>query len=231
MNRPLIIAHRGFSGRYPENTLVAVRGAIRAGADMVEVDVQETSDGEIVAFHDERLRRLCGVPGRVGATTLARLHALNPLVPTLAEVLRMCRGRVGVLVEIKRADPLKVAAVIKQCRMEDETIVFSFSVKQIRALTGSGLRLFGLVEFGLRFGVPVAGMGLSRRLMRSRRVVDRLHGRGLEVFVWAVDDPAEMARLAEWGVDGIITNYPDVCGVVMGRRPVGIDPTGMANVI
>src|SRR5271169_2665013 len=107
--RPLIIAHRGFSGRYPENTPAAIRGAIELGIDMVEIDVQETRDGELIVFHDYRLNRICGVRGRVRHKTLAAIQQLNPQVPTLREVLTACRGKVRVLIEIKRADPRKVA--------------------------------------------------------------------------------------------------------------------------
>ena len=63
--RPLIIAHRGFSSRYLENTLASVDAAVRLGVDLVEIDVQETRDGALVVFHDYRLDRVCGVPGRV----------------------------------------------------------------------------------------------------------------------------------------------------------------------
>src|SRR5664280_490941 len=111
-NPPLIIAHRGFSGRYPENTLTAVRAALDLGVDFVEIDVHETRDGELIVFHDYRLYRICRVRGRVRDKTLAEIKRLNRQVPTLAEVLQMCRGKARVLIEIKGADPRKVAAVI-----------------------------------------------------------------------------------------------------------------------
>ena len=76
--RPLIIAHRGFSGRYPENTLASVRAALQLGVDFVEIDVQETRDGELIVFHDYRLRRICGVRGRVRDKTLAEIQRAEP---------------------------------------------------------------------------------------------------------------------------------------------------------
>src|ERR1035438_9941021 len=98
--RPLIIAHRGFSSRYLENTLASVRAALQLGVDLVEIDVQETRDGELIVFHDYRLRRICGVRGRVRDKTLAEIRRLNPQVPTLRHVLCACRGKARVLTEI-----------------------------------------------------------------------------------------------------------------------------------
>ncbi len=218
MTRPLIIAHRGFSGRYPENTLASVRAALLLGVDFVEIDVQETADGELIVFHDHGLRRLCRVRGRVRDKTLREIRRLNPQVPTLRQVLSICRGRVRVLIEIKRADPCKVAAVIGQVRMESEVLVFSLSIRRMKELAAVNPRIprFGLVARRLPMAmrrlksIGIEGIGLSRRLVRSPRVVRRIHRRGWKLFVWTVNREAEMKRLAGWGVDGLITNHPDV---------------------
>jgi len=218
MTQPLIIAHRGFSGRYPENTLASVRAAIHLGVDFVEIDVQETRDGELLVFHDYRLNRICGVRGRVRDRTLAEICPLNPQVPTLRQVLQACRGKVRLLIEIKRADPYKVAALIHEMRMEGEVIVFSLSVRRMKEIAAANAHIprFGLVAGRLPLAmarlkpVRIEGIGLSRRLVRSPRLVQRIHGRGWKLFVWTVNREAEMRRLAAWGVDGLITNYPDV---------------------
>jgi glycerophosphoryl diester phosphodiesterase len=218
MKRPWIIAHRGFSARYMENTLASVRAALDLGVDFVEIDVQETGDGELIVFHDYRLNRLCGARGRVRDKTLAEIRRLNPRVPTLRQVLQICRGRARVLLEIKRADPRKVAALIVESRMEDKVVVFSMSVPRMKVFAEAAPRVsrFGLVArnlrlsfFAFRSPLTVEGLGLSRRLVRSRRVVRRIHRRGWKLFVWTVNREAGMRKLARWGVDGIITNHPD----------------------
>lgn len=220
-----MIAHRGWSGRYPENTLAAVRAAIRLGADFVEVDVQETADGRVIVFHDATLDRLCGAPGKVAETTAASIRRLNPAVPALAEVLRVCRGRIGVLVEIKGADPAKVAAVIRKARMQRQAIVFSFDTGKLARLAAAAPELvrFGLTGRDLRqairaldAAVDVAGIGIAKEAARSRATIAALQRRGWPVFVWTVDDPAAMRRLAAWGVDGIISNHPDKVLAVVG---------------
>jgi glycerophosphoryl diester phosphodiesterase len=224
--RPLIIAHRGFSGRYPENTLASVRAAIQLGVDFVEIDVQETADGELIVFHDYRLNRICGVRGRVRDKTLADIQKANPQVPTLRQVLQMCRGRTRVLIEIKRADPRKVAAVISNTRMENDVIVFSLSIRRMKAIAAVNPRIprFGLVARRLPLAmarlkaVGIEGIGLNRKLVRSARTVRRIHKRGWKLFVWTVNREAEMRKLAAWGVDGLITNHPDVAKSCLAER-------------
>ncbi|HUJ11404.1 MAG TPA: glycerophosphodiester phosphodiesterase [Verrucomicrobiae bacterium] len=217
-NHPLIIAHRGFSSRYPENTLAAVRGALDLGVDFVEVDVHETRDGELIVFHDYRLKRICGVRGKVRDATLAAIKQLNPQVPTLGEVLQACRGKARVLIEIKRADPRKAAAVIAKARMDRQAVVFSLSIPRLKEFAEAAPHVarFGLVARNLRrslsaFRSPfsVSGLGLSRRLVTSPRVIEIFHRRGWKVFIWTVNRESEMRKLADWGVDGLITNHPD----------------------
>jgi len=225
--RPLIIAHRGFSGKYPENTLAAVRAALALGVDMVEIDVHETRDGKLVVFHDYRLTRLCGVRRRVRDVTLAELKRINPAVPTFVDVLRVCRDRARVLVEIKRTDSRKVAAAIERQRMERDVIVFSQSVPRMKTFAAANPRIprFSLIArdlrpsvLRLRTSVTVRGMGLNRQLLTSPRVVCDIHHRGWELFVWTVNRAADMRRFADWGVDGIITNRPDVAKSCLAPR-------------
>ena len=73
----LVIAHRGYSGKYPENTMIAVQQAIAVGADAIEMDLQLSSDGEIVVIHDEFLDRLAGCEGFVYNSTLSELQSLD----------------------------------------------------------------------------------------------------------------------------------------------------------
>ncbi len=205
----LVIAHRGWSGRYPENTLSAIRAALRLGVDMVEVDVHETKDGALVVFHDYRLDRIYGIHKRV--RDAHRRELAN--TPTLTQVLRACRGKAKVLVEIKRADPVKVARMIEATGMEQEVFVFALSVRRMQQFAAANPRIprFALVARRLPRRLPftIRGIGASRRLITSRRTVATLHRRGWKLFVWTVNRPAEMRRLIAWGVDGIITNHPD----------------------
>jgi glycerophosphoryl diester phosphodiesterase len=191
----IVIAHRGFSSRYPENTLVAIRAAMRLGVDMVEIDVQQTRDGKLVVFHDYRLDRIYGVHKRVRDALRREL----PDAPTLNDVLRL---NFPLLLEIKGADPARVAAAVGN---REDVIVFSIHNHKSE---GSRNR-FGLYARWVRFPKGVAGLGLSRRLI-TPAVVKRVHRHGLKLFVWTVNRREEMLRLRDWGVDGLITNYPDI---------------------
>jgi glycerophosphoryl diester phosphodiesterase len=224
--RPLIIAHRGFSGKHPENTIEAIEAAIGLGVDMVEIDLQETKDGRLIAFHDFGLKRLCGVRGWVRETTLTQIRALNPAVPTFRQVLNRCRGRTRLLVEIKKANPAMVAAEIAGAGMERDVVVFSLTTKLTAIFAGCSPEVMraGLIARRLwstlktvRATVPVQAVGVNRTLIASRATVDRLHDEGLKVFVWTVDEEAEMAQLADWGVNGLITNWPDKALGVAGN--------------
>ncbi|MBM3859262.1 MAG: glycerophosphodiester phosphodiesterase [Verrucomicrobia bacterium] len=217
-----IIAHRGFSSRHVENTMPAIRAALSLGVDFVEMDVHETRDGKLVVFHDYRLGRLCGVAARVCDTTMAEMKRLNPLIPSLREALLACRGRARVLVEIKRADPVKVAAMIAACGMEREVIVFALSMVRMKTLAAANPRIarFALVARRLpeTLSFTAGGIGADKRLIRSMADVERIHRRGWKLFVWTVNRRADMERLIAWGVDGLITNYPDRGKSCLARR-------------
>jgi glycerophosphoryl diester phosphodiesterase len=206
--RPLIIAHRGFSARYPENTLPAIHAAIHAGADMVEIDIQQTADNQLVVFHDDRLDRIYHRRLRVRDAHRSDL----PAAPTLPDVLAL---RVPLLIEIKDADPEKVAAAVGRRR---DCILFSFDPGKVERLPAH-LRRYALCAGKVHLPAGVTGIGLDRRLVTRRAVIQRLHRRNLKVFVWTVNRKAEMQRLIEWGVDGLITNHPDrALAVVRNQR-------------
>jgi glycerophosphoryl diester phosphodiesterase len=218
VERPLVIAHRGFNARYPENTLAAARAAIQVGADLIEIDVQQTSDGEIVVFHDFELRRLCGMTGRISQVAYSRVRKAKSDLATLRQMLQLVRGTCPLLIEMKRVDPVTVAQIIEQAGMVDDVIVFAFKVPLLKDLAAANprIRRFGLVgddlEHSLRQiedAVQVDGIGIANRLLRSRADVQRLQRRIGEVFVWTVNRESRMRELSEWGVDGIITNHPD----------------------
>ena len=154
--RTAVIAHRGFSGTRPENTLAAVKAAIEVGADMVEVDVTLTSDGQVVCIHDDTVNRTTNGSGPVTGYTLDELRRLDAggwfspeyageKIPTMAEVLELSRGRILVNIEIKSevvTDQAeggiaeKVVRLLHELKMTDQVIVLSFdprALEQVRA--------------------------------------------------------------------------------------------------
>lgn len=224
-----VIAHRGASKAFPENTVAAFRGAGEMGADMVELDVRATADGHLVIHHDALLP-----DGRV----IYDLHAreLPSHIPDLGAAIDAC-GQMGVNIEVKnsRRDPdfdsertvaAEVARFVADRSLHDQVLVSSFDVASIervrvvdRAVPTAWLTMVipdaaavaaGLVGNGHRALHPFD-------LVVDAALVDACHDLGLEVNVWTVDDPVRMEQLAELGVDGICTNLPDVALRVLGR--------------
>jgi glycerophosphoryl diester phosphodiesterase len=148
--RPRVIAHRGFSGQYPENTIAAVEAAIELGVDMVEVDVRLSSDGVPVLCHNAQVNKTSDGAGDVATMTLDQLKALDvgswknarfqdERMPTLAEVLTIASGRTRLNLDIK--DPAAVPAVLATLYahdMLDEVVISGCTwrmVKEIRQVT------------------------------------------------------------------------------------------------
>lgn len=215
-----VIAHRGASEAERENTIAAFERARAFGADAVELDVRRTVDGVLVVHHDPRL-----ADGRVVATTA--VADLPAHVPTLAAALDACAG-MWVNVEIKN-DPAEPdfdgsesiadeTIAHLTARGEDRRWLISCfrmeTIDRCRAL-GTTIRTAWLCE-----AVPDDAVALLRARGHSAlhpkdRLLDAAtvaacRAAGLQVNVWTCDDPLRMTELAEWGVDGICTNVPDV---------------------
>jgi len=225
--KPLVIAHRGASSVELENTLAAFRAAAGQGADGVELDVHRTEDGELVVRHDADTPA-----GLLRALTLADVREQLPEVPTLADVLDVCRGRL-VNVEIKDPDPRAAEAVVDllaERDRADEVIVSSFDLATVDRVRAVGSEVpTGLLTVGRRNLPTLLDLAAERghaaihpdRRALSRRYadafVDDARERGLRVNVWTVNAPATITRLAEAGVDALITDVPDVA-----RRALGL---------
>jgi glycerophosphoryl diester phosphodiesterase len=224
-----VIAHRGASRAFPENTVAAFRAAGAMGADMVELDVRATADGYLVIHHDAHLP-----DGRV----IYDLHAreLPSDVADLAAAIDAC-GEMAVNIEVKnsRKDPdfdnertvaAEVARFVTGRSLHDRVLVSSFdvgSIERVRiedrnvptawltmVIPDAGAVAAGLVGNGHRALHPYD-------LLVDAALVETCHDLGLEVNVWTVDDPDRMRELVVFGVDGICTNVPDVALRVLGR--------------
>ncbi len=235
MGRPLVIAHRGNSSVAPENTLVAFETAWRAGADLVELDIQLTRDGQVVVLHDDTVDATTDGTGAVADLDLEQVRALDAgigfapafagqRVPTLAEVLSWQSGRpgVGLLLELKgswtpeQVEPVTTA--IAAAGLSDRVIGQSFwsetvaALRQVAPQLRRGL-LIGeaprdLVQRCTDLGVMTCNP-YGPLLVADPGLVARLHAAGLQVMVWTLDEQAHWAAAWSAGVDAVITNRPD----------------------
>ncbi|WP_200842160.1 glycerophosphodiester phosphodiesterase family protein [Actinomadura sp. K4S16] len=241
------VAHRGASAYAPENTLSAFRLAKAKGADMFELDVQETEDHQLVIMHDTTLARTTNAedlyperrPWRVADFTLAEIGRLDAggwfakryageRVPTLGRVLAAMRGSgLGLLLEIKSPAlypgiERRIAAELRRHPSwlrydphERHLVVQSFdwgSVRRFHAVlprVPTGLLgtpdvddLPDLAEYADQVNPPFGGL--------TESYVDEVQDSGMDVLTWTIDDPRDMERAVDLGVDGIITDRPDV---------------------
>lgn len=225
----LVIAHRGASGAKPENTVAAFEEAARLGADMVELDVRRTADGALVVHHDAAV---------AGVGTIVELSRadLPASVPTLADALEACAG-MGVNIEIKNSpiDPDydegdavagAVAGLVLAKRLQDRVIVSSFNLATVDAVRAASSRvptaLLTVPALDQKWAIDIAAerghaAWHPHHTSVTADLVDAAHAAGLRVNTWTVDDPARMRELAAMGVDGIVTNLPDV-GIATLKR-------------
>jgi glycerophosphoryl diester phosphodiesterase len=242
--RLLVLGHRGASHARPENTLAAFAKAREFGADGVELDARRTADGELVVHHDPSVDGF----GLIVAEPLATLRAAHPEIPTLAEVLEACAGMI-VNVEVKclpwepdadTPDHVVVRAVVELLRANPsgsiaDVIVSSFDLDAIDACRSfapeiatawltNGREVSAGATTAVEHGHAWLNPDRVTALRASRSDIDGARDSGLRLNVWTVDEPAEITALAAAGVDGIITNVPDIAvatlkeGEVKGRR-------------
>jgi glycerophosphoryl diester phosphodiesterase len=232
----LNIAHRGASGTFPENTLSAFRAAIGAGADMCELDVQLTRDGYVVVIHDDTVERTTDGKGEVAELTLEELKRLDAgarfkggvlmgeRIPTLDEVFSATSGKCGLNIELKAGGVEQQVAQIMQARNAfSDSIVSSFDweyLKNIQQLHFN-IRIALLAEEKpidlMTKAVAMRAHAINPRWdMVTPDLCKAAHERGLKVYTWTVDADARMRALAECGVDGIMTNYPERLRTVVG---------------
>jgi glycerophosphoryl diester phosphodiesterase len=224
---PASVAHRGSSLAAPENTLAAVRQAIEDGADLAEIDVQETADGVIVVLHDADLMRLAGDPRKIWELRHADLSGLDvggwfapgfagEQVPTLAEVIGLARGRIGLLIELKyNGHDVKlaerVAEVVRREGFGENCAVMSLEAAGLerlkRELPGVPVGLTVAVAVGDLARVDADFLAINAGLA-DRDLLARARRAGKPVWVWTVNDEAGMLRALALGVDAIISDDP-----------------------
>lgn len=237
--RPLIAAHRGGALLWPENSLTAFRGALALGADLLELDVHLTRDGEAVVIHDPTLERTTSGRGAVRDRTWAEVAAVSlkgtsgEALPRLRDVLDLVRPTpAGLLVEIKvgpdgaRYPGIEetVLSLLRETGLTERTAVMAFdwaTLERLRALSPT-VRLTGLLSRrgaerlgGVRVAadrlaaLQVNDLGLERTLL-SHDAVAAARAAGLTIGVWTVNEPDELRAALAAGVDCVITDRPDL---------------------
>ena len=218
-----VIAHRGASSEEKENTLPAFERAIELGADYVEFDVQASSDGGLVVFHDLRLDRLTDERGLVRTRPLAALRELG--IPTLTEVLELTSGRIGVMAELKSPWLYRRHDIVARTveLLPADGVVVSFSRRAILETrrVRPALRTVQHVGYGTSIRAA-AGFAWAAGFDGTRvtaRGIAKARALGLRALVYTVNEPARLIELQALGVDGVFTDCPDLAREALARRP------------
>jgi glycerophosphoryl diester phosphodiesterase len=228
-----IFAHRGYSGKYPENTLLAFEQALHTGCDGIELDVHLTKDDQLVIMHDETIDRTTDGSGWIKDMTLSELREYDASyrfvgkygvqrIPTLEEYLELVKDAPIVTnLEIKNnvVDypnlEYKTLAMIDRFGMRQKVLFSSFHhPAMIRCK-----QLAPEIPAGLLYDVPVTDGGLEavqggfeavhpdvRTL--DLQLVEALHAQGLQIRTWTVNHTEQMQQMLLWGVDAVFTNEP-----------------------
>jgi glycerophosphoryl diester phosphodiesterase len=253
---PYPVAHRGGGGLAPENSLAAFSHAYALGFRYLETDIRITADGVCVAFHDRTLRRVLAVPGTVRGTSWGQLRALrfqDEAVPTLDDLLATFPDAC-LMMDLKDPDALDpVIEIIRRHQAVDRVCLAGASDRLLGAArdrAGPGLSTSMGWESTIRLACAArAGATPSRLAGRlsqaefihvprycgvlpvySQRLVALAHDLGRRVMVWTIDDAAAIAGLLDDGVDGIITDRPDVLREVLIARNAWTTPAPRSDV-
>lgn len=228
ITRTRITAHRGASASAPENTIYAFQAAVESGADYIELDVQLTSDGQLVVFHDEKLDRVTDGKGKLKDHTYDELQQLSAgirfggefadaKIPLLSEVFEEIGSDVLYNVEIKDYGDtdqtvIKTVETIEEFGLENSCYITSFSynvLKKVKAVSPD-------IKTGLIANASASSFNKLKyidalsmnHLFVNSSVVNNAHQNGKRIFVWTVDNTNDIQRMSSLGVDNIITNRP-----------------------
>lgn len=230
----LNIAHRGASAQAPENTMAALEKAVELGADAIELDLHVSRDGELVVIHDVTLDRTTDGRGPVHTHSLQELKQLDAgrwfgesfagqRIPTLAEVLDRFAGKVPLALEVKAGSAFfpgieeRVVSALREHQVLSQVAVASFDhhalfrLKELEPCLRTAALLVGRPMSMSAVAGPskVDAMALECGLV-TKTEIDACRASGLQLVVWVVNEPAQMRHFIDLGIDGIITDRPDL---------------------
>ena len=235
--QPLIIAHRGYRAKYPENTLCAFKAALEAGAAMIELDVSLSYDRKLVVIHDATLQRTTNGYGPVNGFTVKELKQLDAgswfssdfageKIPELIEVMELVNGRALIDIEIKSgayephhphdAIERQVMELVRQKNARDYILISSFNIfilEQLAAIKDSPPLAWISKSRADRNSVEMckrinAFSWHPEHLILTRKQVEMMHTAGIRVFPFNMESEADFNRILSMGVDGAIMNDP-----------------------
>ncbi|MBQ8863025.1 MAG: glycerophosphodiester phosphodiesterase [Clostridia bacterium] len=234
-----IWAHRGASAYVPENSLESFALAIEMGAQGIELDIYETSDGRLVIHHDNNIKRMSGVDAKISETDFATLRSYNfageygekydfVKIPEFCEVLELFKPTdMTINVEMKEGSDNYIRAItslVREYGMEEQVIYSSFDHFKLKKIKEINPRAYVGALYSFNMACPweyakAAGFDALHpsydQLYKFKQefgidYIAEAHALGIEVNPWTANKPVIIANLVEWGSDHIITDVPDI---------------------
>ncbi len=218
----LRIGHRGACGYAPENTVASIEQAIALRCAFAEVDIQRTSDDELVLLHDERVDRTTNGRGYVSDLTLSDIRKLDAgggqSPPTLGDALQAANGRIGLMLELKTGGlAYDACAIVRASGFNRPVIYASFlheELQHVRRADPNAQTMILFTHLPTNPGAAAATLHTTHVGLRlatvTKPLVTALHHEGLIMFAYTCNRPAEIYSMTMLGVDGIISDFPDL---------------------
>lgn len=218
-----VLGHRGAPAYEPENTLASFKKAIELGVDQIELDLRFSKDSKLVVIHDEKLDRTTNGKGLVREFTLAELKKLDAgkgeKIPTLQEVIDLIRDKgIFLQIELKESNMQRhLLDLIQKNNLEERVMVISFLHEELRKIKELNPNIKTGILIGQKSIDPLerlrqvrADAVSMRHTLVNKRLVERLHQNNIELTVWVVNEPRDVRRAINLGVDIIGTDKPDL---------------------
>lgn len=226
MQKILNIAHRGFTKDFPDNTLEAFYAAIKLKADGIECDIHETIDHHFVVFHDDML--LGKYIGNMSLSEVSKVPlAKHYHIPTLEETLDLCQRHIQLMIELKQISSLDLFFEIVNARMRpDELFITSFNATLVKSLAEfapkvrRGILTFQKVEDPIKLlESNKSKILLPRNNLVNTELARNLHEHQFSLIAWDCNTAEDMRTSLKYGVDGIITDAPDILAKEIAAMP------------
>jgi len=233
MKNTIVVAHRGFSSEFPENTILSFQKAVEIKADAIELDVRETKNGEIVIMHDEKVDRTTDGTGYVEEMTYREVRKLdagkwkgnfkNVKVPSLKEVFGKIGNKITYFIEIKKATIPTILKIIDDFKIYENVIICSFHIEYL--LESKKLSpeipvalITSLFPENLSYLIKngISMVNILHTEMDDKRFI-QLTKRGILTHVWTVDKKEDMKKYLNMEIPVITTNCPDILLKILKR--------------
>lgn len=227
MKNIIVVGHRGFAGKYPENTILSFKKAIEIGVDFIELDVRETKDGKLVVIHDEKIDRTTDGIGFVKEMSYKEIEKYDAgikfgyrgeKIPLLSDVFEEIGDKVKILIEIKECEINKLVNLIEKYKMEENVFVGSFNFEYLKKVRKklpivataliSGPIPYDYLKECIKLGIRKLDIEFH---YLNNEIVKKMISLGFLVNTWTPNTKEDIGKVISYGVQFVTTDRPDIC--------------------